>query len=86
MVKVNVLDHPLIKIKLSVLRDKNTNHTEFKANLNEIASLMVYELLSDYKPKEICIETPTNSKTIGKCFDKEIVIVPILRNWNGRRN
>ena len=79
MVKVNVLDHPLIKIKLSVLRDKNTNHTEFKANLNEIASLMVYELLSDYKPKEICIETPTNSKTIGKCFDKEIVIVPILR-------
>ncbi len=35
MVKVNVLDHPLIKIKLSVLRDKNTNHTEFKANLND---------------------------------------------------
>ncbi|MBD5423168.1 MAG: uracil phosphoribosyltransferase [Mycoplasma sp.] len=79
MVSVKVLDHPLIKIKLSVLRDKNTNHTEFKTNLNEIASLMVYEMLSDYKPKNINIKTPTNTETIGHAFDKEIVIVPILR-------
>lgn len=79
MVKVKVLDHPLIKIKLSVLRDKKTNHTEFKANLNEIASLMVFEMLRDYQTKNIRIETPTKTKTIGQTFDKEIVIVPILR-------
>lgn len=79
MINIKVLDHPLIKIKLTVLRDKETNHTEFKANLNEIASLMVFEMLRDYKTKNINIETPTNTKTIGQTFDKEIVIVPILR-------
>lgn len=79
MINIKVLDHPLIKIKLTVLRDKETNHTEFKANLNEIASLMVFEMLRDYKTKDINIETPTKTKTIGQTFDKEIVIVPILR-------
>lgn len=79
MLKIKVLDHPLIKIKLSVLRDKNTKHTEFKANLNEIGSLMVFEMLRDYKPKNIEIKTPTNTIAIGQDFDKEIVIVPILR-------
>lgn len=79
MINIKVLDHPLIKIKLTVLRNKKTNHTEFKANLNEIASLMVFEMLRDYKTKNINIETPTKTKTIGQTFDKEIVIVPILR-------
>lgn len=79
MINIKVLDHPLIKIKLTVLRNKETNHTEFKANLNEIASLMVFEMLRDYKTKDINIETPTKTKTIGQTFDKEIVIVPILR-------
>lgn len=79
MVNVKVLDHPLIKIKLTVLRDKNTKHTEFKSNLNEIASLMVFEMLRDYQVKNIEVETPTKSKTTGQTFNKEIVIVPILR-------
>ncbi len=79
MVNVKVLDHPLIKIKLTVLRNKKTKHTEFKSNLNEIASLMVFEMLRDYKTKNIIVETPTKSKTTGFEFDKEIVIVPILR-------
>lgn len=79
MTKINILKHPLITMKLSVLRDKNTSHTSFRRNLNEIASLMVYEILRDYKPKEIKIETPTNSIAIGGKLNKEIIIVPILR-------
>lgn len=79
MVNIKILEHPLIKIKLSVLRDKKTNHTEFKTNLNEIASLMVYEMLKDYETSDIEIETPTKSKIMGQTFNKEIVIVPILR-------
>ena len=79
MVNVKVLDHPLIRIKLTVLRNKNTKHTEFKSNLNEIASLMVFEMLRDYQTKSIKVETPTKSKAIGETFNKEIVIVPILR-------
>lgn len=79
MVNVNVLNHPLIKIKLSVLRNKNTKHTEFKSNLNEISSLMVFEMLRDYKTKTINVITPTKTKAKGYDFNKEIVIVPILR-------
>lgn len=79
MLRIKILEHPLIKIKLSVLRNKKTNHTEFKTNLNEIASLMVYEMLKDYQTKDIEIETPTKTKTIGQTFNQEIVIVPILR-------
>ncbi len=79
MVNVKVLDHPLIKIKLTVLRDKKTNHTLFKSNLNEIASLMVFEMLRDYKTKKIEVTTPTKAKTTGQTFNKDIVIVPILR-------
>ena len=76
---LKIIEHPLIKTKLSVMRNSETDHTIFRNNLNEIASLMVYEILRDYKTKEIKITTPTNHKTIGYTFDKEIVIVPILR-------
>ncbi len=76
---LKIIEHPLIKTKLSVMRNSETDHTIFRNNLNEIASLMVYEILRDYKTKEVKITTPTNHKTIGYDFDKEIVIVPILR-------
>lgn len=74
-----IINHPLIEIKLTKMRDKNSGHTIFRKNLNEIASLMVYEILRDYQPKEHIVETPTGSNAKGSTFDKEIVIVPILR-------
>ncbi|MDK2819235.1 MAG: uracil phosphoribosyltransferase [Mycoplasmataceae bacterium] len=76
---LKLIDHPLIKTKLTIMRDHKTGHTSFRNNLNEIASLMVYEVLRNYKTKEIIIETPIKIKTTGFVFDKEIVIVPILR-------
>ncbi|UUD37072.1 uracil phosphoribosyltransferase [Mycoplasmopsis californica] len=76
---LKIINHPLIDIKLTVMRDKNSDHTLFRKNLNEIASLMVYEILRDYKPKPKQISTPVADKFIGSEFDKEIVIVPILR-------
>ncbi|MGL5357571.1 MAG: uracil phosphoribosyltransferase [Metamycoplasmataceae bacterium] len=76
---IKIINHPLIDIKLTVLRDKNTNHIDFKKNLNEIASLMVYEILRDYKTKIKEVETPNSIVFSGSDFDKEIIIVPILR-------
>ncbi|MGL6125374.1 MAG: uracil phosphoribosyltransferase [Metamycoplasmataceae bacterium] len=76
---LKLIEHPLIDAKLTVMRNTKTDHTTFKNNLNEIASLMIYEVLRNYKTKKITITTPTNHKTIGATFDKEIVIVPILR-------
>ena len=74
-----ILKHPLIDIKLTAMRDKDANHKVFKTNLNEIGSLMVYEILRDYQPKTKDVETPTGAIAHGADFDKEIVIVPILR-------
>lgn len=74
-----IIKHPLIEIKLTKMRDENSDHTTFRQNLNEIASLMVYEILRDYTPKAKDVKTPTGSIAKGKDFDKEIVIVPILR-------
>lgn len=86
MVKVKVLDHPLIKIKLSIMRDEKTNHTDFRNNLDEIASLMVYDILRDYKTKEIKVMTPTKNLANGCDFNKDIVIIPILRAGLGMIN
>ena len=75
----NIIEHPLIRIKLSKMREGSTDHTLFSKNLNEIASLMVYEVFRDYKPREEEMTAATGYKTTGFYFDREIVIVPILR-------
>ena len=79
MVKVHLLNHPLILMKLTQLRDTKTNHTAFRNNLNEIASLMVYEILRDYEPEKTTVLTPTGFAAPGAIFKREIVIAPILR-------
>ncbi|TDV24386.1 uracil phosphoribosyltransferase [Mycoplasmopsis mustelae] len=76
---LKILDHPLIKIKLTKLRDENTSHKEFRSNLNEIASLMVYEIMRNYQTKPKKIITALGSEFIGHTFFNEIVLVPILR-------
>lgn len=76
---LKIIKHPLIDIKLTTMRDTKSNHTIFTSNLNEIASLMVYEILRDYQGTSIKVKTPTGSIAQGKTFAKEIVVVPILR-------
>ncbi|WP_406614813.1 uracil phosphoribosyltransferase [Mycoplasmopsis hyopharyngis] len=76
---LKVINHPLISIKLTNMRDINANHSIFRQNLNEIASLMVYEILRNYQTKSKVIETPLHKKYEGQTFDKSIVLVPILR-------
>lgn len=76
---LHIIDHPLIKIKLTEMRSEQTLHKQFRTNLNEIASLMVYEILRDYKTKNLKVKTPIGIETIGETFDHEIVIIPILR-------
>lgn len=75
---LTVYDHPLIKHKLSIMRDKDTSTKEFRENLDEIGSLMVYEMTRDLPLEEIEIETPM-CKTKGYKMAKDVVVVPILR-------
>lgn len=75
---VTVFDHPLIKHKLSIMRDKNASTKDFRENLNEIGSLMVYETTRDLPLEEIDIETPMTEMK-GSRLAKDVVVVPILR-------
>jgi uracil phosphoribosyltransferase len=76
--KVVVFDHPLIQHKMTIIRDKSTNTKSFRENVNEIGSLVTYEVTRDLKVKEVEIETPI-AKTKAKILAKDVVIIPILR-------
>jgi uracil phosphoribosyltransferase len=78
MSKVVVFDHPLIQHKMCIIRDKNTDTKTFRENVNEIGSLVTYEITRDLETKEVEIETPI-AKTTAKVLAKDVVIVPILR-------
>lgn len=79
MSNVIYMTHPLIKHKITKLRDVNTGTLEFRKLVEEIAMLMGYEALSDLKTTEIEIETPIE-KTCQPVLDgKKPAVVPILR-------
>ena len=79
MVKVNILDHPLIQHKLTQIRQKDTSTTQFRQMINEIGGLMVYEITRDLPLEQIEIETPVAKTKANVIAGKKMVVVPILR-------
>ena len=80
---VRVVNHPMVQHKLTLMRDKNTSSSSFRALLNEISTLMAYEVTRDLAMQDIEIETPLEKMT-GKVIDgKKLVFVSILRAGNG---
>ncbi|NLW23208.1 MAG: uracil phosphoribosyltransferase [Tissierellia bacterium] len=79
MGKVVVLDHPLIKHKLTFVRDKNTGPKEFKELVKEISTLMAYEVTRDLPLEEIEIETPIAKTKSQIISGKKLGLIPILR-------
>ena len=85
--KVNVIAHPLIQHKLTILRKKETGTKDFRHLLDEIGMLMTYEVTRNFPLKDVEIETP-----ICKCMGKELAdtrklcVVPILRAGIGLQN
>ncbi len=79
MGKVIIMDHPLIKHKLTYIRDKNTGTKEFKELVSEVAMLMGYEVTRDMELEEIEIETPLTKMDSEVIAGKKVGIVPILR-------
>lgn len=79
MGKVIVLDHPLIKHKLTFIRDINTGSKEFRELVSELAMLMAYEVTRDLELEEVEIETPMNKMMSPVLSGKKLAIVPILR-------
>ena len=73
-----IIDHPLVKRDLTLLRNRKTPSHQFRAILRRTASLMAYEVSRDLQVKEIEVHTPLE-KTKGVEVDQQIVLVPILR-------
>ncbi len=78
MSRVIEMDHPLIKHKLTHLRDKRAQHPAFHDLLNEITHLMLYEATRGLGTRKKDIETPMESMT-SDVLNEEVVLVPILR-------
>lgn len=77
--QVNIIDHPLIQHKLTIMRKKETSSADFRQLLEEITMLMGYEATRDLPLEDVEIETPIQ-KTVGKRLTgKKIAIVPVLR-------
>ncbi|MBQ8719498.1 MAG: uracil phosphoribosyltransferase [Clostridia bacterium] len=84
---VVIFDHPLIKHKIAILRDKGTSMKEFRELVEEITTLMTYESLKDGVPtEERIVETPLEVCTQQVVKDNAIAIVPILRAGLGMVN
>src|SRR5687768_6784737 len=76
---LTVVQHPLVRHKLAVLRDKETSKKKFKELVDEIAMLMAYEVTKDLPLAPVEIETPLETTTEMKLSGKKLTVVPILR-------
>ena len=76
---LHIIDHPLIKHKLSIMRNKETSTIKFKQLLTEISLLMGYEVTRDFPIEYEEIETPLMKMNAPKISGKKVVIAPILR-------
>ncbi|MDY3052522.1 MAG: uracil phosphoribosyltransferase [Ndongobacter sp.] len=79
MGRIIVLDHPLIKHKLSILRQKETGTNEFRKLVSEIAMLEAYEATRDLELEPYAVETPLTTTTGYRLAGKKLAFVPILR-------
>lgn len=78
-----VLNHPMVKHKISILRSERTSTKEFRELITEIAMLLCYEALSDAKLDEINVKTPITETKGYKINENNYAFVPILRAGMG---
>lgn len=83
---VFIFDHPLIKHKIAILRDKNTGMKEFRELIEEITTIMTYESMRDVELVPVEVETPLEKAVQYKVPEESVAIVPILRAGLGMVN
>ncbi len=83
MNNVHLISHPLVQHKLTLMRRKDASTSTFRRLLNELASLMAYEVTRDMPTQNIEIETPLETMHSPVIDGKKLVFVSILRAGNG---
>ena len=76
---ITIFEHPLIKHKISLLRDKNTGTNEFRKLVEEIAMLEGFEAMCDLEVQDVEIETPIEKCMTPMIAGRKLAVVPILR-------
>jgi len=74
-----VIQHPLVRHKLSLLRDRETPKKIFKELVDEIAMLMAYEATSGLTVESVPVHTPLEETLGWRVSGKKLTLVPILR-------
>jgi uracil phosphoribosyltransferase len=71
-------EHPLVRVKLTALRDRTAEPVAFRARVRELSWLLAYEALADLPVSETVVETPLTATT-GYRLSQRVGLVPILR-------
>ena len=80
---VEIVDHPLVQHKLTLLRDKNTGSSQFRQMVKELSLLLAYEVCRDLPIEQVDIDTPLEAMTAPMLAGKKTCLVSILRAGNG---
>ncbi|MCL4517536.1 MAG: uracil phosphoribosyltransferase [Firmicutes bacterium] len=79
MSKVHIIDHPLIQHKLSFIRNVETGPKDFRELVEEVATLLAYEVTRDMPLEEVTIQTPLAPARCKVISGKKVGVIPILR-------
>ena len=77
--KLTIVEHPLVRHKVTMLRDRRTPKKIFKELVDEIAMLMAYEATADLPLEEVEVQTPLEQASGWQVSGKKLTLVPILR-------
>jgi uracil phosphoribosyltransferase len=75
---LTVVDHPLLRRDLTILRDRRTPHGRFRKTIGDAAAILAYEAMRDLPLVEETIATPLE-ETTGYTFQDDVTVVPVLR-------
>lgn len=76
--QTTVVDHPIVQARLTVMRDKRSTNSEFRAALRELATLLMYEATRHLEMADVPIVTPVGPTT-GVTIVNPPLLVPVLR-------
>lgn len=76
--ETNVVAHPIVQARLTVMRDERSSNAEFRAALRELATLLVYEATRSLETTPLPVSTPV-AATTGTAIANPPLLVPVLR-------
>ncbi len=80
---VTIVDHPLVRHKLTLMRARETSTSKFRQLMREISLLLGYEATRDLALEETHVETPLEPTRAPVLAGKKLCLVSILRAGNG---